>query len=87
MPLPYPTMRTAGFSPFFSFIRGFGLPPFRGRVSSRQPPVPREQHAGLTRAVETVEKVPFQKLTIEKWDKTIEKRLVFLCSAQPLDDF
>ena len=31
----------------------------------------------LTQAVETVEKVPFQKLTFEKWDRIIEKRLVF----------
>ena len=30
-----------------------------------------------TQAVETVEKVPFQKLIIEKWDRNIEKRLVF----------
>jgi hypothetical protein len=28
-------------------------------------------------AVETVEKVPFQKLTFEKWRKNIEERLVF----------
>jgi len=26
---------------------------------------------------ETVEKVPFQKLIIEKWDKNIEKHFVF----------
>ena len=32
------------------------------------------------RAVEAVEKVPFQKLMFEKWDTNIEKRLVFLCS-------
>ena len=53
---------------------GFGFCPFRGRVSSRQPPV--------TRAVETVEKVPFQILSIEKWDEPIEKHLVFgvLCN-------
>jgi hypothetical protein len=30
-----------------------------------------------TQAVETVEKVPFQKLIFEKWDRNIEKRLVF----------
>jgi hypothetical protein len=31
----------------------------------------------LTQTVETVEKVPFQKLTFEKWVKNIEKHLVF----------
>ena len=30
-----------------------------------------------TQAVETVEKVPFRKLIFGKWDKNIEKRLVF----------
>jgi hypothetical protein len=30
-----------------------------------------------TQTVETVEKVPFQKLIFEKWDRNIEKRLVF----------
>jgi hypothetical protein len=61
--------RTAGFAPPNWLFRGFGFCPFRGRVSSLQPPV--------TRAVETVEKVPFQKLIIEKWDRNIEKHLVF----------
>ena len=32
---------------------------------------------GITQAVETVEKVPFRKLIFGKWDKNIEKRLVF----------
>ena len=32
----------------------------------------------LTPAVETVEKVPFQKLTFEKWVKNIEKHLFFV---------
>ena len=32
---------------------------------------------GVTQTVETVEKVPFQKLIFEKWDKNIEKYLVF----------
>jgi hypothetical protein len=35
------------------------------------PPLP------VTPAVETVEKVPFQKLTFEKWGENIEERLVF----------
>jgi hypothetical protein len=34
-------------------------------------------HPPPTQTVETVEKVPFQKLIIEKWDRNIEKRLVF----------
>jgi len=33
--------------------------------------------ARVTQAVETVEKVPFRKLIFGKWDKNIEKRLVF----------
>ena len=33
--------RTAGFSLFFGFFRGFGFCPFRGRVASRQSPVTR----------------------------------------------
>ena len=37
--------------------------------------------------VETVEKVPFQKLMFEKWDRNIEKRLVFLCSNKILAIF
>jgi hypothetical protein len=31
----------------------------------------------VSQTVETVEKVPFQKLIFEKWDRNIEKRLVF----------
>jgi hypothetical protein len=38
---------------------------------------PHPAHLRLTQAVETVEKVPFQKLVFEKWDRNIEKRLVF----------
>jgi hypothetical protein len=34
-------------------------------------------HLRVTQTVETVEKVPFQKLIFEKWDRNIEKRLVF----------
>jgi hypothetical protein len=34
------------------------------------------QGATRTRAVETVEKVTFQKLIFEKWDRNTEKRLV-----------
>jgi hypothetical protein len=34
-------------------------------------------HQQVTQAVETVEKVPFRKLILGKWDKNIEKRLVF----------
>jgi len=41
----------------------------------------------LTPAVEAVEKVPFQKLMFEKWDRNIEKRLVFLCSNKILAIF
>jgi hypothetical protein len=37
----------------------------------------RQSAPGLTRAVETVEKVPFQKMIFEKWDRNIEKHLVF----------
>ena len=33
--------------------------------------------AHIKRPNETVEKVPFQKLIFEKWDRNIEKRLVF----------
>jgi hypothetical protein len=32
----------------------------------------------ITRAVETVEKVHFQKLIVWKWEKNIEKRHVFV---------
>jgi hypothetical protein len=34
-------------------------------------------HPQVTQTVETVEKVPFQKLIFEKWEGNIEKRLVF----------
>jgi hypothetical protein len=34
-------------------------------------------HQRVTQAVETVEKVPFRKLIFGKWDKNIEKCLVF----------
>jgi hypothetical protein len=43
-------------------------------VLSSRSPVPRR---GITPAAETVEKVPFRKLIFGKWDKNIEKRLVF----------
>ena len=50
-------------------------------VDSPTKPLPlRENHprgASRTQAVETVEKVPFRKLIFGKWDKNIEKRLVF----------
>jgi hypothetical protein len=38
------------------------------------PAVPRR---GITQTVETVERVTFQKLTFEKWEKNVEKHLVF----------
>jgi hypothetical protein len=31
----------------------------------------------MSQTVETVEKVPFRKLIFGKWDKNLEKRLVF----------
>jgi hypothetical protein len=34
-------------------------------------------HKRVTQTVETVEKVPFQKLILEKWDRNTEKYLVF----------
>jgi hypothetical protein len=37
----------------------------------------RPTHQRVTPAVETVEKVPFQKMIFEKWDRNAEKRLVF----------
>ena len=36
-----------------------------------------QQSVQVTQTVETVEKVPFQKMIFEKWDRSIEKRLVF----------
>jgi hypothetical protein len=44
-------------------------------------------HEPVTRAVETVEKVPFQKLIFEKWDRNIEKRLVLYVSNNILTIF
>jgi hypothetical protein len=41
----------------------------------------------LTQTVETVEKVPFQKLIFEKRDRNIEKRLVFYVSNNILAIF
>ena len=40
-----------------------------------------QRHALQTQTVETVEKVPFQKLLVWKWEKNIEKRHVFVLSA------
>ncbi|HLO33998.1 MAG TPA: hypothetical protein VK249_32940 [Anaerolineales bacterium] len=37
----------------------------------------RPAHQWVTPTVETVEKVPFQKMIFEKWDRNAEKRLVF----------
>jgi hypothetical protein len=54
----------------FERFLGFGGIPFRWRL---HPPT----HQRVTPAVETVEKVPFRKLIFGKWDKNIEKRLVF----------
>jgi len=48
--------------------------PDYGRWGSRPP------HLQETQAVETVEKVPFQKLIFEKWERNIEKRLVLYVS-------
>jgi hypothetical protein len=42
---------------------------------------------GITQVVETVEKVPFQKLIFEKWDRNIEKRLVLYVSYNILAIF
>jgi hypothetical protein len=36
----------------------------------------RPAHQRVTRAVETVEKVSFQKMIFEKWKRNAEKRLV-----------
>ncbi|MGA7605746.1 MAG: hypothetical protein WCA79_07485, partial [Anaerolineales bacterium] len=41
----------------------------------------------ITQTVEAVEKVSYQKLMFEKWDRNIEKRLVFLCSNKILAIF
>ena len=47
------------------------------RVYTALKPSPYPAHLRLTRAVETVEKVPFQKMIFEKWDRNTEKHLVF----------
>jgi hypothetical protein len=44
-------------------------------------------HLQLTQTVETVEKVPFQKLIFEKWDRNIKKRLVLYVSNNILAIF
>jgi hypothetical protein len=41
----------------------------------------------VTPAVETVEKVPFQKHMVWKWEKTTEKHLVFGHFGQRFGDF
>ena len=66
----HPTLGSlARFQAFFyasAFSQADGVPP----------PAP----ARVTQTVETVEKVTFQKLIFEKWDRNIEKRIV-LCLA------
>jgi hypothetical protein len=44
-------------------------------------------HPQVTQTVETVEKVPFQKLIFEKWERNIEKRLVFYVPKNILATF
>jgi hypothetical protein len=46
-------------------------------VDSDKIALSRPTHQRVTRAVETVEKAPFQKPVFEKWGEDIEKRLVF----------
>jgi len=46
-------------------------------VGSVKMALSRPTHQRVTQTVETVEKVPFRKLIFGKWDKNIEKRLVF----------
>jgi hypothetical protein len=41
----------------------------------------------MSQTVETVEKVPFQKLIFEKWEGNIEKRLVFYVPKNILATF
>jgi len=67
---------SAAFSGFFhirteSYSQSF--------IHALQPPV--------TRAVETVEKVPFQKLLFEKWDGYIEKHLLLGVPDNIFGDF
>ncbi len=54
---------------------------FRALPSPKQNPalevVSTPAHPQVTQAVETVEKVPFQKLIFEKWEGNTKKRLVF----------
>jgi hypothetical protein len=57
------------------------------KVGSVKAASSRPFHQRVTQTVETVEKVPFQKLMFEKWDRNIEKRLVFLCSNKILAIF
>ena len=45
-------------------------------VDSDKIALSRPAHQRVTRAVETVEKVPFQKMIFEKWERNAEKRLV-----------
>jgi hypothetical protein len=49
----------------------------RAFPAPKQNPRPPQRHAPRTQTVETVEKVPFQKLILEKWDRNTEKYLVF----------
>jgi hypothetical protein len=44
-------------------------------------------HPQVTRAVETVEKVTFQKIISEKWDRNAEKHLVFCVPSHILAIF
>src|SRR5512134_1298006 len=46
-------------------------------VDSDKEAFSRPAHQQVTQTVETVERVPFRKLIFGKWDKNIEKRLVF----------
>ena len=46
-------------------------------VHARPPASTPAKCAGRTQAVETVEKVPFQKMNFEKWDRNTEKHQVF----------
>jgi len=41
----------------------------------------------ITQTVETVEKVPFQKTIVEKWNRNIEKHLVFCVPSNILAIF
>jgi hypothetical protein len=57
---------TGGYAPRFQAV-------FLAQASSVKMALSRPSRQQVTQAVETVEKVPFQKLIIEKWDKNIEK--------------